>query len=444
MPVIRRVRLDLDYFVAVTTARAERVFHLSAFIDDIFQALRTQPDNAAATAAYLSYHLSSVFIRRNNDEQQAELAEDLTTLLDVHYQEPRVQAILAAAPRAQGLAVLLRFYNIHFALLMNGLGAPNGPQRLDPFDALRLLQRAVGAVWGPWQALIGLAGAIRDYHHARITTGGAGPMIELGRRAVHGPGVDLRLATLNLQGLNEASSSKYRSHILALAREHHMVAIQEAGDAPSSAQQVASLTVNDQFGMPHEVNQYLWQAGRSGRREVYHLYVLGVQRLRVRLAMVTSESLDVRDVVVIADGTPRIAGLAPPRPVLGLRVSMPGLTGLLSVFNFHAIANGGVNCPRVLREVAWHCESRYVLVGDFNRDPRTPTAAFPRRGDWILPRGIGELVLANGPTHPSFGPTQMLDYAITNGTAVPAQPGRVGPVMDSDHRSVSYTFNFSG
>ncbi|MFJ4349824.1 endonuclease/exonuclease/phosphatase family protein [Pseudomonas sp. NPDC089428] len=444
MPVSRRIRLDADYFLTPSVSRTALYFHLSAFIDDIFDLLATDPTTAEHSAAFLSYHLSTLFVRNRDFERQMELAEDLATLLDVHYNEPTTLATLSAAPRAQAYAVLLRFYNIHHAVLSNGLRATEGPLRLDAFAALRLLRSVVGAAWGPWQALVRLSGAIRDYYHIRVVNPPGGSLIEVGRQTFQGFGVDIRVASFNLQGLNAQGNNKYQSHILPMLAQHDIVAVQEAGDAPPSSQLVAQLTVTDQFGAQHLVNQYIWQAGTLARPLNYYLYVLDVNRLRVRLAMVVTEQVQVDEVVVIADGVPRMAGLQTARPVLGLRVRLGGMTEAVAILNFHAISNGGANCSRVLREVTWHVGARYALVGDFNRDPRPPNRAFPRRGNWVNPPGIGEVVMAQGPTHPSFGPTQMLDYAVTNGTREPSELGRVGPVMDSDHRSVSYTFSFSG
>lgn len=443
MPVDRRIRMEIDYRFSRLPNEEEIFFHLDAFLEDILALLSLRPNDAQATAAYLSYSLSRTFMHRNNDTQQAELAAGLTTLLRRLYNEPRVQAMLSAAPRAQAFTLLLRLYNIHCALLMNGLRSARGPLMLDAFDALRLLQIALTAAWGPWHALLRLGGGIRDYYHARLQQPLGGLQIEIGRTPSRGaPVVDLRVATFNMQGSSEITSTKYRSHVLPLVRMHHVLALQEAGVAPFTAQHVARLDIADQFGVPHEVNQYIWDPGSLARPERYQLFMLEVERLRVRLAMVVPEQVDVRSVIVIADGVRRPSGAAQPRPVLGLRLRLAGLAEEVTVLNFHAISNGGANCPWMLREVSWHC-GRYVLVGDFNREPQTAGPLDPQQGNWISPPGIAELVPANGPTHPSQGPSRMLDYALVNGTSQPANPGVVGQVADSDHRSVSFTFTFS-
>lgn len=442
MPVNRRIRLEIDYQLIHAASRSQLYFHLDTLLEDLFDLLASTPDEAPATAAYLSYRLSSELMHSRNHSQQAELAEDLSVLLRVRYNDPNVLATLSAAPRPQAFAVLLRLYNIHLSLLINGLRSAEGPQRLDVFDALRLLRIAVTGAWGPWHGIVRLAGNIRDYYHSRVSDPGAGLQIALGRTATQDRAVDVRVATLNMQGSSETSNTKFRSYILPLARMHHVVALQEAGSRPLSSHHVARLFIDDQFGVQHEVNQYLWEAGSTARPERYQLYYLEVQRLRVNLALVVADDVDVRSVVVIADGVRRYSGALHPRPILGLRLRLRGAAQELTVFNFHATSGGGVNCPRMLREVAWHVDTRYVLLGDFNRDPGTPNRADPQAGNWISPPGIAQLVPAAGPTHPSHAPSQMLDYAVVNGSSGLPGAGLVGEIADSDHRSVSFTFHF--
>lgn len=443
MPVDRRLHLEIDYRLGSTLSRHARSIYLDTFLEDIFELLPSRPDDAQATAAYLAYRLSREYIHRRNDAQQAELAEDLGTLLRVHYQEPRVHARLFAAPRPQAFAVLMRLYDVLLALTLNGLGAGQGQRLLDPLEPLRLLRIAVTATWAPWHAILRLSGNVGSYHRVRSLDPGGGQQILVGRPTGQGAEVQVRVATFNMQGSSETSNSKYRLHVLPLARMHHVVALQEAGVAPFSSRHVARLQVADQFGRTHEINHYLWDAGSSGRPETYQIYLLEVQRLRVRLALVVCGLVDVRSVVVVADGIGSPAGSLTPRSALGLRLRIAGLDEEITVFSFHAISNGGVNSPRMLREVSWHSASRYVLVGDFNRDPRAPGPSNPQRGNWISPPGIADLVLAEGPTHPSHGPTSMLDYALVNGSSRPADAGRVGQIADSDHLPVSFSFHFS-
>ena len=180
------------------------------------------------------------------------------------------------------------------------------------------------------------------------------------------------------------------------------------------------------------------------------MFYLDVSRLRVNLAIVVAAStdIDVRDVVVLSDGLPDDSGAPVTRPSLGVQLrrqnpSQQTATDTITAFNFHAISGGGVNSPRMLREVSWHTETPYVLAGDFNRDPRAMNTAYPaRRGNWISPPDIARLVMANGATHPSTNPQNMLDYAVANGSTEDARGGRVDTLGPSDHLAVSYEFSF--
>ncbi|WDY56196.1 endonuclease/exonuclease/phosphatase family protein [Pseudomonas sp. PSKL.D1] len=381
-------------------------------------------------------------MRSSNQLQQLQAAQDHTELLQSLYNDPVIITSLQAASREQSLAVLLRVYNIHHALIMAGLQFDNGPQVLDAHDALRMLRIAVTAAWGPWRASIALRGGITSYHRARLYNSGTGVQAVIGWQRGSGPNVPVRVATFNMQGVSAFQTDKFRAHLLQHIRQHHVIALQEAGVPPISARHEAQLSINDQFGVAHEVNRWRWEAGTAGRMENYMLYYLEVDRQRVRLALMVGSDVTVTGVTVIADGARSLAGLQSPRPVLGLRITLPGLNAEMTVYSFHAISGGGPNSPRVLREVAWHTDTPFMLLGDFNRDPRAPAPAHPNSRNWVSPQGIAELVPAAGPTHPSNRPTYMLNYSLAYGMAVPAAPGQVLALMDSDHRMVSFTFTF--
>lgn len=422
---------------------------LEVVITEIVTLLSAVPDNAVHTSAYLSYFLSSERMRSNNDSAQAEYAMHLNFLFRRLYNDSGFITQLRAGPRAEGYAVLLNLYRVHFALTMNGLRSPQGPTTLDYGDPLRMLQIIVGAAYGPWPAHIRLMGAIRDYHHTRIQRYAGTHHIELGRLPAP-TNQRLRVTTWNMQGTSETSDTKWRTKILALARANDVVAIQEAGVRPFSSLHVGTLLIQDQFGTAYVVEQYLWEAGTHSRPENYHLFFMDVQRLRVNLAIVVAASTDieVRDAVVLSDGLPDSTGAPITRPALGVQLRRRNAllqrpTETITVFSFHAISGGGVNAPRMLREISWHTETRYVLVGDFNRDPRAINSANPSRGgNWISPPDIAQLVMANDSTHPSTGPQAMLDYAVANGTSDFTRDGRVDTPGPSDHLAVSYEFSF--
>ncbi|MGV6397490.1 endonuclease/exonuclease/phosphatase family protein [Pseudomonas caspiana] len=446
MPVDQRIRA----YIADQLLTGDIETQLEVVITDIVNLLGTAPADAVHTSAYLSYFLSSQRMRSDNDVEQAAYAAHMTVLFRRIYNDATFIMHLRAGPVTDGYCVLLNFYRIHYAFTLNGLRSPLGPLTVDFGNPLRMLQIIVGAAYGPWSVHIRLMGEIRDYHHARIRHYATTQHIELGR--LRAPTQQqFSVATWNMQGTSETSNTKWRTKVLELARANDVVVIQEAGVSPFSARLVSYLYVQDQFGTTYTIAQLLWEAGTSSRPENYHVFYLDVKRLRVNLAIVVAAStdIDVRDVVVLSDGLPDTDGAPITRPALGVQIrrqspSLQSPTEIVTVLSFHAISGGGANAPRMLREISWHTGTPYVLAGDFNRDPRAITSAYPsRRGNWISPPDIAQLVMAESSTHPSTAPQNMLDYAITNGTSDVARGGRVDTLGPSDHLAVSYKFSFS-
>lgn len=451
MPVDARIRLYINSHLA--PAIPDDVFEtqLDVIVLDIVELLATRPVDAVHTAAYLGYAISRQYLRSANVGQQARFSGRMTWLLRRLYNDAGFIQRISAADRYSALCVVQSFYQVHYALTRNGLLADEGPLSLDIGEPLRQLQVILGAAFGPWPAWLHLQGGIRDYYYSRVSreADSAEVHIEIGRSATAGPGLNLRVATWNLQGFGPGDEHKWRTDLLHLARNNDLVVVQEAGVLPSSARLVQRLDVADQFGVFHQVDQYLWQAGTAGRPEEYQVYFLDVQRLRVNLAVVVpmNDELEVMDLTVIADGVAEAGDVPPYRPTLGLQVrrrtdgGAPGR--MITVFNFHAIAGGGVNAPRMLREISWHTGTEFVLLGDFNRDPRPPAEVPTASGNWISPADIARPLLAAGATHPSTSARAMLDYAVSNGSVLPVAPGIVGAPGASDHLSVSYLIRFS-
>ena len=444
MPLDQTIRSYIEQ--NLTLDLPPRIFEsqLDVIFDDIIDLLARSPNDAPPTSAFLAYQISFLLMRSSNQARQARYAYYVTELLRRNYNERGVINVFVAAPRAQSLAVLVNIYNFHHALLMNGLRSGDGATTLDAFDALRMLQNIVVAAIGPWHAHVQLSGAISEYHHARADISGGGAQIEIGRFNRGGRSIDLQVATWNLQGSSASTDHKWHTSIFQLARRNHVIVLQEAGTPPASCRHLEEMHIIDQFGGEHEVNHYIWAMGTSRKPRNYQVFVLDVQRLRVNLAIIVADAapLTIQSVMVVADGVPRDANAFTSRPVLGLRLRLNGMVNDVVVANLHAISGGGPNAPRILREVSWHSDVPYVLLGDFNRDPRQPDAQQANRGNWVSPPDIAQVVLANGNTHPSVAPVTMLDYAICNGTAGPTNLGTVSGMGQSDHLAVSYIFNF--
>lgn len=450
MPVDQTLRYYIDSYLHAGMGDGDFVQQVEVVILDVATMLANAPDNAVHIVAYLNHVLSRELMRSANAEAQGRYAALLGELLQRLYNDATFIAAVRAWPARARLRVMNALYQVHYAFTFSGLRSSQGPLQLDAYAALRRLQYIVGAVEGPWLAHIRLNGSLRDYYHSRLNEAGSAPLIEIGRppAGANGPDLALRMVTWNMQGASQTSESKWRSHVVGLARSNDIVAIQEAGVRPFSSQLVAALSVQDQFGVTYTVDHYRWQVGSATRGEWYHIYFLDVQRARVNLALVVAErsSLDIRHPLIISDGLPDNQGIALTRPALGLRLRRAGQAGngpVVSVYNFHAISGGGINAARVLREISWHAGTPFVLLGDFNRDPQAPDAAHPQRGNWISPPDIARLELAAQPTHPATAPQAMLDYAVTNGTCEAAMPGQVDAPGPSDHRAVRYLFRFS-
>ncbi|RAU44656.1 MULTISPECIES: endonuclease/exonuclease/phosphatase family protein [unclassified Pseudomonas] len=440
MPIRSTIRDYIDQHLLTLDGFNSFETQLEVVITDIVQLASSSPEDARHNAAYLTYTLSFHYMRSANEPMQCQLAQTLTSLFSRLYNDAGFISLISRV-RPQGtFPVLLSFYHLHHSFIMNGLRAPHGPMALDHADALRMLQIIVGAAYGPWMSRIQLQGALRDYHHARVINDAQGTRIEVGRSSTGTPRT-LSLATWNMQGSSEATDTKWRTFVLALARENAIVMLQEAGQPPASAAHVADHFPQDQFGNTLRVSHYLWQAGSTTRGEQYQIFFLDVQRLRVNLAILVASGSDIEAVspVVVSDGLPTANDAPSYRPALGVEIrwrNAPRHT--VTAFNFHAISNGGSNAPRMLREVSWHTPTRFVMAGDFNRDPRPTTA----QGNWISPPELAQLALPASETHPSTQPASMLDYAVSNGTIDPVATGRVSAAGPSDHLAASFEFSF--
>lgn len=444
MPVHARIRDYIEQQLTRPITATAFQTQVEVVILDLFDLLRSDPETAIHSAAYLCYFLSLSYMRSDNDSLQLDYAVALSSILRRLYNEARIIETVAAQPQ-RGRSLLVLLYHVHHAFIMNGLRAPSGPERLDHGDALRMLQVIVGAAFGPWHAHIRLRGSIRDYHHVRIVDSVGGLQIEVGRM----PGLlgrAVRVATWNMQGSSETTDTKWRNQVLALARSNDVVALQEAGVRPGSARHVDNIIVTDQFGTPHTIQHYLWDAGTASRSEQYQLFFIDVGRLRVNLALLVADHRDIGIIgpQVISDGLPDEQGAPRHRPALGVQIrSAEAAEETVTIFTFHAISGGGVNAPRMLREISWYTPTRFAVVGDFNRDPRAADTAFPARsGNWISPPDIAQLVQSSGATHPSTAPQNMLDYAVTNGTTAATPAGTVNEPGPSDHRASSFVFSF--
>jgi cytolethal distending toxin subunit B len=221
----------------------------------------------------------------------------------------------------------------------------------------------------------------------------------------------------NMQGGNASTEDKWNTGVLPLLRGGTMagpaanvVALQEAGQRPASAQ--IMMTATTPGGAYQE---YSWQGG-SSRATPYFIYFMQTDpgANRVNLAIVSDQRAD--EVIVLP---PPRAGS---RAILGIRL------GSEVYFTTHALSGGGTDVPRIVQAAHNSITERnlgyqYLLLGDFNREPPT----------WDLPAGT-ERVDTGQMTHTSG---HNLDYATSNliGFAILFNAIRIALIM-SDHYPV--------
>ncbi|MCS5516489.1 hypothetical protein NWF32_20510 [Pseudomonas qingdaonensis] len=203
----------------------------------------------------------------------------------------------------------------------------------------------------------------------------------------------------------------------------------------------------DQFGSHHDIHVYSWQAGTRSRPERYLIYFLDVQRLRVNLAIVMPDPGEfmVSQLAIISDGQLPVAGPPLYRPAMGVRVrrrALAGNTPELAIFNLHAISGGGVNAARMLREISWHTDTPFALLGISTAIRDRP---LPGADAWQL--GVARRhrpYRAGGRQYPpQRGAEQHAGLCGDQWHLAGAGAGNVSAPGASDHRSVHYNLTFN-
>lgn len=416
-------------------------FHTANVGTNIYDNIVTSLNTVMNTSAYLSYVISRELIRSENSEEQRRYAEAATRVLNNIYNNPVFSSIFSQPTdlRYQSLRYGLEFFsNIYFfhsILQINGIRFD-----LNDDDALNCLRSIVGSTYGGVNFYIRDRATNIDERQTvsliNVTQRSTEFYILIGPFQGEGNNIEYRSATWNMQGY---SADKWRNGVAHLAANNHVVCLQEVGQGvPSSANFVREHNTEDQFGVPYSVNEYNWNIGTSQRPLIYTIFFFNVERLRVNLAVVVANDRDFIDRIplIIADGID--SGI---RPGLGIRLL--NTNGAVTFFSFHAISNGGVNSPRMIREISRHTSTPFAVLGDFNRDPRPTDPIHPnRRGEWVSPRGLARIAQAAGDTHGAGANAAMLDYAAVNGTDGAINLGIVEDLQDSDHRSVTEIFTF--
>ena len=143
---------------------------------------------------------------------------------------------------------------------------------------------------------------------------------------------DYRVVTWNMQGASAAVESKWNTSVRMLlngdSASAAILALQEAGDVPRSAQ-ITQRAFPQAGGLP--MAEYRWNLGSTTRPNNYFIYFSRVDQgtNRVNLAIVSRVEAD--EVIVLP------ASVRFGRPVIGIRI------GNDFFFSFHALANGGTD-----------------------------------------------------------------------------------------------------
>lgn len=436
----------------LTNGMASAAFgtNLHSLIIDILDVRNNYtPQQVLDSASYLSYRISAELMRSSNRNEQAGYARELTeTQYPLLYNDPDFPSYFTtrAVQREHALSFLSNLYWIHATLTANAAGETPMPDQDAPLVAL---QRFVETLFGPWPSVIRVnnnPSGVAETHVALEQDVSA--LIVIGRDplGLSGLNVSHHVATWNMQGESGDRENRWTSDVAGMLRGGEnvtVVALQECGAPPRSAQQVGSgLVIQDQFGYDHDVEVFRWNLATSDRPNWQQIYFFNVGRIRVNVAVVIREmdTATVSEPVIISDGIPAEGSVAN-RPAVGIRIRHTDYPDSdIELFTFHAISGGGVNAPRMLREIAHHRARPFAVLGDFNRDPR-PTGGGTNPGPWVAPPAIGSIVPANGATHPAGN--NMLDYAITNGTYSASDPGTVRTdIRTSDHYPVEFSLHF--
>jgi len=421
---------------------------LGTIIRNIFLLGNTNIASIMHTSAYLSYKISSILMGGNHKDEQYKFGQVVTSVLRDIYDDQSLldDTFNPIVNHSCFLEIFANIYTFHARLLFY---SPNGSDD----DALSLLRYIVGSTLGSWMAHISINGnMISDPNIQVIPLNGSEniPTIVIGNLNINTHLRSIKAVTWNMQGSTSCDENKWRNRskgVLRLARAYNILCLQEAGCYPLSSDPVAEHTIIDQFSVEYIIEEYAWNAGTTSRPERYTIYFFDVKRLRVNLAIVLKpgSTLSVRNFIVISDGLNNKSETQP-RPAVGISInSGHSKVEDITFFTFHALSNGGSNSPIILREVSRHIQTPFVILGDFNRDPRlNKDPGHPKRGNWISPPPIGVITEAARDTHGSDTDAAMLDYAVSdNATSKHIRCDSVIPGLLSDHCGATFIFNFS-
>lgn len=289
-----------------------------------------------------------------------------------------------------------------------------------------------------------------DYARARLFRESDLVRIQIGARRARRRALTITewgATTWNLDGLEAISERwEYVDRLAQATRNMRVFALQSPGTTlPAGAELVGTHNASDQFGVPHSVMEYRFQI----RRHRYRMWTYNGLQRSYQLSMLTTEDFRVQyfaGVRVVADGYEPTAQEEPTHHhAMGLLFSrgqdLANTDAGVVFYTFLASTmQPEASTERVARQIAWHTDHNYAILGDFDRAPLTGTPP----ADWLERLEIGGRILpARSATYPSANPTSMFDYAIVNGTTEDSDGIVHAQLHDRQrHRAVQYRLMF--
>lgn len=435
MPVDETIRANIDNLFRTNISTQSFYDALNTVIEAILKLDILRGRDARDTSAYLSYKISEQFMRRsvtNQFDYGSMVTQSLRFLFDKASIRRQFHRI-GTRNREDALNIAANFYTFHLRLLWAG----NGVHREDAAERLK----AIVGLLGPWNAHIKFPSDGMSHPNIivrQMRDGQMGESILIGeiRQTSNFKKRQIKAITWNMQGSSSGGENKWNSEVKQLVTKYDVTCLQECGSMPLSATEETPQYTEDQFGVQFDIREYIWDLGTSTRPEKYTIYYFDIDRLRVKLAIIIrrdnpTNKIVVRNLSVISDGLNSDI-----RPAFGIRITMQEHHPFNDVtfYSYHGLSGGGYNDPRMVREITRHTPTSFVILGDFNRDPR--------QDQWISPQEIATIVGASGTTHGQTPNDTMLDYAVSNNTIAPhttAEP--IIPALPSDHRAAPFTFS---
>ncbi|MGG2494352.1 cytolethal distending toxin subunit B family protein [Pseudomonas aeruginosa] len=255
---------------------------------------------------------------------------------------------------------------------------------------------------------------------------------------------DHRSATWNMQGSSASSESKWRVNVRQLMTGLDVLAIQEAGSPPESAQPT-SRVIPSPAGTSIPIHELTWNIGTSTRPEIYYIYFVewDLGAGRVNPAIVTRTRAD----HIVAIANPISSTGDPNRPVIGVGFNRLNNVGADYYFTLHAFATGGGDAALFIDAIYQYFsgdpDSQWLVMGDYNQSPTVLDGRLRNRLSASAYQNVS-IITQSSPTQAS-GNT--LDYAVVgqygstaSGIALVAAMfvARLAGQLVSDHTPVKF------